>query len=324
MKQPLFQQGFQEAVLQVSDSRPFVQLLQEVGQWQQIHRGQLPEIYQSLWKLNSSPEEILMAPPEGERGYLRIVQQDIPSRQHIRSDAQAWEPGGIMDLNIRIRDMDTMHTQFQRLGWRGNSNPIHWHWTGSEIKEWLAHGPDGISIALIERIAPPLEGFGQLNGLSRVINSTQIVTDLNPYRELFENVLGFQLVRHSQGTHSEPEENVFGLPHQLINTTPHEVIVFHPTGLLEGSVEFIQFDSSLLGRHHGTQAHPKNLGIATLRFPVTDMQALVQKLQRNNADIRYHSQHCELPPYGTAQITAIKMPDGAWIEFYQLKNRNSH
>ena len=313
----LFEQGFQETVFQVSDAAPYIHLFTELGHWKVIHHGNLDFKWQQLWKHSSPAHEWVLSPEDGLRGSIRLICQQNPATIQARSDAQAWEVGGFLDINIRIRHMEKRHQQLQQLAWRGSSNPVHWHWTGSEIKEWLAHGPDGVSIAFIERIAPALQGFGELTGFSRVINSTQIVSDLELNRHFYEKVLGFHVVRHSIGSHPHAGENVFGLPHALIESVPHEVIVLHPTNELEGSIELIQF-KNLASRNFSSTAYPANLGIAALRFPVTDIEALNTKLAAAGIVSQYQSQKLPLLPYGEVLMTAVRMPDGAWLEFYQL------
>ncbi|MBC6428159.1 MAG: VOC family protein [Cellvibrionales bacterium] len=308
--------GFQEAVLHVSDLRHYQHFWQTIGGWRLLCAGSLEPQWQAIWGLNCGGRQALLGNLGDSRGTVRLIQLDeIPALQ-IRSDAQAWEVGGILDLNIRVLDIARKHRQMQRRGWRGSSNPVRWQWGQTEIIEWLGHGPDGVSLALIERIVPPLDGFANLREFSCLINSTQIVTDLNVTRALFEEVLDFKVVRHSIGSQQQPGENVFGLPHSLIHALPHEVIVLHPAGIIDGSIELIGF-KGLSGRDFSVRARPANLGIAALRFPVDDIGALEKRLKSHGTPIRHGPIRIPLIPYGEICMLAIQTPDGAWLEFYQ-------
>ena len=47
------------------------------------------------------------------------------------------------------------------------------------VEEVLVQGPDGIVFAMMQRYAPPLEGYPNLREMSHIFNSTQIVKDVD-------------------------------------------------------------------------------------------------------------------------------------------------
>ena len=66
------------------------------------------------------------------------------------------------------------------------------------------------------------------------------------------------------------------------------------------------------------RAHPCNLGLNLLRFPVDNLPAYADHLERQGIGVEQGTRiQARLEPYGEARMFAVKSPDGAWIEFYQ-------
>lgn len=308
--------GFTEAVFIVSDIEKSSNFYLNYAGWEEIEKRPVDNNLRSLWSLpeKASIQQRLLANKGATRGFVRLIQIDGVAQQQIRSNTQSWDTGGIFDVNARVSHMDRKFRQLQRLGWQSTSDPVGFTFGPFEVKEWITRGHDGVSFALIERIKPKLEGWPHLREISRVFNSTQVVKDVQTSLPFYQEVLGFQTYLQHHGASKATGPNVLGLPHNLTTEIPRSVYILHPDKKNEGSVELLQFHGAS-GRDVSALAAPPNLGIVTLRFPVTNLPGLAQAFKRNGIEVIAETS-MKLPPYGLVDMLAIRSPDNTWLEFY--------
>tara|TARA_R110002167_G_scaffold349844_1_gene561789 strand:+ start:2718 stop:3722 length:1005 start_codon:yes stop_codon:yes gene_type:complete len=311
--------GFTEAVFIVSDLEKTSQFYQQYGGWEVRSTEPVDPSLKQLWQLpkNAKVQQILLANKGEQRGYVRLIKIDNVPQKIIRANTQSWDVGGIFDVNVRVADMATKRQELQSAGWRGASDPVSFTFGPYEVTEWITTGFDGISFAMIERIKPTLEGWPNVKHMSRVFNSTQVVSDIETSLKFYRNVLGFQVYLEHKGASKEAGPNVLGLPYNLTTEIPRSVYILHPQKINEGSVELLQFHGAQ-GKNVSALASPPNLGIVTLRFPVDNLTALTAHLLANNVKIVSQAT-LNLPPYGQVDMLAIRTPDQTWIEFYQVR-----
>lgn len=317
--------GHQEAVFSVSDIDSWTDFFEEIADWEVIHNGAVEHVILAAWDLPAavSAREVLVGNPGTERGYVRLIQFEGAAQQQIRSNAQSWDTGGIFDVNSRVLDMQQKFADLQGENWQAVSDPVEFSFGPFVVKEWLARGPDGIVIALIERVQPPLEGHPHLREMGRLINSTQIVSDIEEARDFYMSKLGFQSNLEHNGTSMEAGPNVLGLPHNLAAKISRSVSILHPQGLNEGSVELLQFEGAT-GVDFSLRAVPPNLGILMLRFPVSDMSAFFAHIESQGIEIAVPVTETLLPPYGHVALMAIRGPGGVWLEFFEKIKQDEH
>lgn len=310
--------GWREAVFSVSDTGQWVDTLTEVGGWQVIHEGDFSREWLDAYRLvsNVSAREVLMANPGTDTGLVRLVQFEGVPQRHIRSNGQTWETGGIYDVNVRVIDLPEKFQALQSRDWHGVADPMDLVFDQFVVAEWLAYGPDGIVFALIQRKQPPLEGWPNLKHFSRLFNSTQIVADMDRALEFYVDTLGFQIYIETDGPSETPGPNVLGLPHNLADKISRHVYIVHPGGGNTGSVELIAFDGAS-GRDFSEHAHPPNLGIISLRFPVSGIQQLAERLAKRNVEIVSALRSMEFTPEGPTQHMIVRGPNGEWLEFFE-------
>ncbi len=316
---PLIGGGYQEAVFNVSDIDSQIQFYESVAGWELIHRG---DVERSLIDAYGLPEgvsatEAVLANPGPERGFIRLIDYEGIDQVQMRSSAQPWDTGGWFDVNTRVADMDAKFREFQANDWQAVSDPVEFGFGPFVVEEWLARGPDGIVIAMIERKQPPLEGWPHLKHLSRLFNATQIVSDVDSAKNFYIEKLGFRIYLEHSGPSPEPGPNVLGLPNNLAAEVSRDVVILHPTGINEGSIELLAFEG-LTGTDFAERSVPANLGIFTLRFPVTDMGKFHAHVRNQQIEIALPPTNVPLLPYGEGQIMAIRGPGNVWIEFYEL------
>lgn len=313
--------GFVEAVAGVSCIDTVAESLSAVTGYTLVSRGDIPPQLLTAWGINGSSagEEALLAAPIGSvKGGIRLLQIAGCERLPIRPDPQTWDTGGILDLNVRARNMDVRHREFTRAGWRGPSAPVKWQFGDKLVSEWLALGPDGLAFALIERLAPPLEPGVLESDVSAVFNSSQVVADMAASLDFYEGVLGFTKFLHiSQPLLPEPGENPLGIPHNLVHQLDVEIAILSPDGTMDGSVELIRMHG-LEGRDFSTRCHPCNLGLTALRFPVANVDQMVRDVCERGASLAMDPVDLTIMPYGQCRMLAVQAPEGAWLEFFQV------
>ncbi len=309
--------GFSEAVITTRDPARWINFLTTQAGWELRDTAPLgPEA--TVWNLDRKTQgtTYLLANKGATSGFIRLVHLDDVAQQYIRIDDRPWDSGGIFDLNVRVKNLAALRSKLLIEGWRGESEPIRYAFGPFEVIEWVAQGPDGVRLALIERVKPDLSGWPDLKIMSRVFNSTSIVKDMGISRKFFSDILGMKPYLESNAPSTKPEANVLGLPHNIATMIARDVTIVHPDGRNEGSVELLQFIGAT-GNDLKDRAKPSNLGISALRFPVSDIDQSVALLRsRGIADIP-EPVRAHLSPYGDVRLTGFFTPDGAWLEIFQ-------
>jgi catechol 2,3-dioxygenase-like lactoylglutathione lyase family enzyme len=314
--------GFHEVVVSVRNLPAAMKFYQDVAGWEIAHFADATPEQARLWGLKESVriEECLLRNKGDKHGWLRLIKFHVPDslQRHIRSNAHAWDVGGIYDVNVRVKDMQAKLLQMDYAGWQASSDPHRYMFGKMDVEESVLRGPDGVVIALIQRHAPPLEGFRNLREFSYIFNSTQIVGNMETALDFYMNKLGFKIYMKSDNAANKEEENVFGLPHNINKTVKRSVVVLHPQGTNDGSVELLHFEG-LKGKNCAASAVPPNLGIFLLRFPVNDIEGYRKRILAKGIRLERDLAEFECAPYGNVKMMAVRSPDGAVLEFFEAK-----
>ncbi|NIM69047.1 MAG: hypothetical protein GTN86_00760 [Xanthomonadales bacterium] len=310
--------GFTECGLSVRAIEPWSRLLTEVGGWEVVHRGLTPASTRRLWPIpaDTPVEECLLGNPGDTTGYLRLFRFQLPDQREIRGGAQAWDSGGIYDLDVRVPALEPFHAALAGRGWRGVSAPVEWSFGELCIREWLAVGPEATVLALIERVAPPLEGWPTLRKFSRIFNSSQTVADMDRAVAFYRR-LGFTVAVSHDGPLAGRGGEVLGLAPERAPRTRVELVIMHPQGVMDGSIELVRIHD-MPARDFSADALPHQLGLNLVRFPVQDIGAFSEHVRRTpelpdpGPIVR-----TRLEPFGPVELLALRSPDGAWLEFYE-------
>lgn len=311
--------GFSEAGISTRDINGWVDVLAEIGGWEVIWRGESPDSIKPLWGLDRDCRvlECLMGSAGGAGGYIRLFQFDCGEQEEIRAGTGTWDSGGIFDLDIRVPTLYPFLASLEQRGWLGVSQPIDWRFGPVQVREWLALGPDAVIIALIERLAPPLEqGWSGLEKFSHVFNSSQTVADMDRATGFYRK-LGFLEVLHHHGSLSGQGGEVLGLSPEDAPKTPVDLVILQPEGTMSGSVELVKIEG--MSNHDvASRALPYNLGLNLLRFPVNNLHSFATQIEEQGLHpIGGRIISTQLEPFGETEIMALQTPDGAWLEFYQ-------
>lgn len=306
--------GYAEAVLGVRDTGPWREFFCQLGDWEVLHAG--PAGAAGPATTTAGAEELLLGRLEWPCGRVRLVAEPAGAADLIRpQDSMPWDTGGIFDLDIRCADLHHLREQMLELGWADLSRVVDWQFGDLHIREWLARGPEGVVVAVVQRLYPPLDPPLPLRGFGNAFNSSQTVGDIDAALGFYA-ALGFEsLARHS-GPLGGGGGEVLGFSAEAARDTPVELAIVAPDGAMNGSVELVAMPQSP-GRDLAARAAPGGLGIRALRFPVPDLPAFARRLAREGLAPVAGPAEVRLEPFGTKSMLAVRSPDGALLEFYE-------
>ncbi|MEM1437802.1 MAG: VOC family protein [Pseudomonadota bacterium] len=310
--------GWSEAVITTVSADEWVAFLTGHAGWEVRAQGATDTGLRELWRLPeaASGKEVLLANTGADRGFIRLVSLDGVAQDWIRADTRPWDTGGHFDLNLRVRGLRALRKDMLAAGWQGDSEPIQFTFGPFEVIEWIAQGPDGVRLAVIERLKPELEGWPDLRVLSRAFNATQTVADMATARAFYEKVLGMQTYLQHRGPSKEAGPNVLGLPHDAAARVVREVRILHPQGVNDGSIEILSFEGAT-GIAVDDQAEPHNIGLSVLRFPVDDLDKTMRALEARGAAFDGPPVSLSLAGVGRVRAVALQSPEGARLELFE-------
>ncbi|MBF9149467.1 hypothetical protein [Novosphingobium jiangmenense] len=311
--------GFHEVVGIVADAEASARRLAGALGYRLVHAGDVAPDVLALLGLaeGTTAREALIMHPDAQRGAIRLISLAGAPAPLMRDGGQAWDSGGIFDINIRaLTGIDALHAALGIAGCRASSPITDWQFGAMAVREVVETDADGLCIALMQRVSPPLQGYDGIGGnASWVFNSTQIVADFDAARALFVDHLGWAPVQETQGfAGNEGGVNCMGLPPSLAATIPMRIGIYHPHGRMEGSVEIISFGC---GGHDFSDARPPMRGWAALRLPVSDLSAFATAMVAAGCEVSA-AREVMWAPYGKAEAIAAITPWGARFEAFRL------
>lgn len=305
-----FNNGFQEVVALVKDSRDTARRLQAIFGFEILAEATVEPAALALLGLDAewTAQEVLLGDPAQQRGYIRCICVDGQRLPVGRDGGQAWDSGGIFDFNIRaLRSIEDVQSKMTDEGFIGHAPVTHWQFGPLDVKEVVLSDADGLCIALMQRLAPPLTGYEQVEGpVSYVFNSTQVVRDFDSARAFYVDHLGWQVVQETTMKQSQ-SVNCMGLPLDVARDREMRIGIYQANGKMEGSVEIIAFDLEGLDF---SDAPAASRGIAALRFPLSDPRAMLDKAAAAGCQIE-PLRSVNIAPYGQVEMGAFVTPWGA-------------
>ena len=308
---------WREALISVRDLDASARFFIEVGGFDELARGDLAADEIAYWQLETgaSGEFLLLAAPGTDHGFVRLVRFDGVGQQPIRVGARAWDSGGYFSLMMRAHDLDGVYDDALALGWASESEPVRFDFGSSVLANVVLKGPDGINIALYERLEPPLDDFWQFERLSQPFNAMQMVADIEAADAFFTGILGMRYFWAGDYLDPAPGPNNFGLPQNLTTEIPRRTRILEPRPGETGRLELMQF-VGLDGRDLADRAQPPNLGILSVRYPVDDADLALKQIESAGGEAWRGPAIVKLPPYGQVRLFAVRAPNGAIVEIF--------
>ena len=312
--------GFVEVLGIVADATSAAGRLARALGYRVVHSGAAaPTTLAMLGLATSSADahEVVIAHPDADRGAMRLVSFAAPAAPPMRDGAQPWDRGGIFDINIRaLDDIEGLHRALGREGFRAFAPITDWQFGAMAVREVVEIDADGICIALMQRVSPPLAGYETIGGnASWVFNSTQVVADFAVARSLFVDHLGWKPVQETEGfAGNAGGANCMGFPRDLAPQIPMRIGIYQAQGLMQGSVEIISYGCDGLDFSAG---QPPQRGWAALRFAVHDLGAFKRETLAAGCTAAFEGE-VDWQPYGQAHAFAAITPWGARLEAFRL------
>lgn len=280
MSSPVTDNGFAEAIAIVADVDASAARLAAATGFRCRHSGPTAPAALALLGLPSERygREVLLGHPDMERGSVRLIQLYGAPAPRLRDGARAWDSGGLFDVNVRaLTSIEALHARFGANGFIAHAPITDWHFGPLAVREVVEDDADGLCIALMERVQPPLTGYEKISGpASWVFNSTQVVADFDAARRFYVDTLGWLPVQETEGMAGHAGgANCMGLPLGLAERLPMRIGMYQARGEMAGSVEIIQFDIRTLDFSHRA---PPMRGWASLRFPVGSLDAMLTRV----------------------------------------------
>lgn len=320
--QPVTIAPWQEAVVSVRDLDQASALLRETGRWRTVAHGRIDRTERAFYHL---PQQAhgrfqLVCAPDSDTGCIRFVRFDGVPQRPVRLAARPWDTGGIFSVMIRSDDVQALFESALAHGWWAESEPIRFDFGGSKLKNVVLTGPHGFNIAVYQRLDPPFTAF-PVGRMSQAFNSMRMVRDHQTALDFYVRGLGFATLFNADYLDDKPTPSNFSIPHNLVQTIPRRAAVVYPQAGETGRVELMQF-VGFAGKDVSAHASPPNLGILSVRFPVTGLSAYAAQLASRGIKPAYQADGVTLGGIGVVSLLAVRDPDGNLTEFFEkIPNR---
>ncbi|HRX89009.1 MAG TPA: hypothetical protein P5528_06135, partial [Steroidobacteraceae bacterium] len=273
--------GWHEAVVSTRWGAALEQFFVEVAGYRVLWRGRADRSVSAFYGLPAADyPEVLIGDADGRPGLIRLIDFAAADADAvaIRASAQAWDTGGFFSLMTRSNDTPAVWRAAQALGWTGYNEPVAFTFGTIELRNVILRGPDGVNVSVYERLSPRLPDELDLRRLRRPFNAMQTVRDIDRTRAFYVEVLGFEIVNAGEYFNPVPGPNNFGMPANIVAEYPLRYGIFAPRKDTPTAVETVELVGAE-GRRLDAIATPPNRGIVSLRYPVGDLQGLIDRLR---------------------------------------------
>lgn len=303
----------QEFVISVSNLDVMRTTFTEVFKWEVKREGPIDPTVIRLWGLpfGTTGQEVLVGNAASDYGFVRLVEIDAEDKQLMRPGARWWDTGGIFNLNVLVKDLDATESALQRMGWTARGLKSTYDRGSAKGQSQVMIGPDDLVVSFQERTAPPLEGWPEFAGATHIEVGYQMVRDLDSWYAFYDETLGLEGI----GLRDRPQDgpvgpNDYGLPHNASDVASYR----------QANVMFPRETKQSLGARAWTNAQgydfasrikAPNLGILSVRLPVPDLDAVLERLDRDGHSPIGDVQILFLEPYGAVRAALVRSPGGS-------------
>ncbi len=310
-------QPWTETVVSVENIPAATRLFRDAGGWTVRQRGAVSRTEITYWKLPATARGTFerLCAPNVATGCIRFVRWRGVEQRPIRRAARAWDTGGIYSVMVRSDNVPALYDQALKLGWWAESEPIRFKFGASDLRNVVLVGPHGINLAVYERISPAFTGF-PVGRISQGFNSMRMVRAKHASRDFYGKALGFWMAFDSAAAPKDRARSNFGIPFNYTNVAWRNAAALAPVEGESGRVEVMQIDG-FEGSDLSEFAQPQNLGIVSVRFPVTGLAAYRATLESKGVAVVYEGKGVSVAGLGRIDLFAVRDPDGNISEFYE-------
>ena len=306
-------QGFSHVVITTAQTPVLGAFFAALG-WRSLTVDEMPEAA-AFWGVEQgeTPAMRWIPPSNACEVLLLPTPQKVPVLRP--KECAVTTPGGLFDINMRTVDSDWSHDFLQSHGWQPLVDPVAWRFGDIETKEGLYIQDDGIVLAVMERLQPPLPTV-TFDRMSDVFNATQMVRNVDQTIAFF-NYLGFERFIHHQGPLPGAGPKVLQLEHHPENTGDVHLAILHPEGRMEGSLELVEVLHHPLPQLNVPPGGGR--GLRSLCLPIDDVESCYRGLVESewSSRIIHPLAQRALPGVLSTLSFAIAAPDGGRLDVYQ-------
>jgi catechol 2,3-dioxygenase-like lactoylglutathione lyase family enzyme len=306
----------------VADAARTAAMHQAAFGFEVLHEGVVSEETARFYRLDQAGgRELVVGGPGHDRGFLRLIQ--VPASVPLsRPGGQAWDTGGIFDIDVRaLGSIDEITARAVEAGFVLSAPITDYDFSGMQVREVVMTGLDGVAVAVIAQDDPPLTGFEAVGGpASWAFNSTQVVRSLEAAKAFFVGALGWKPVYETAWAHPGSGLNCLGLPLSVARAHQFKVGIYHPQGLNLGSVELLEIDG-VEGMDFHAPPGALRRGIVSLRLPVSDLAGFLARATAGGAAIVAPPGPLPMAPWDAVVAAAVETPWGTRLDVYEPATR---
>jgi len=148
-----------EIIFSVGDMQRALDFFVEYGGWDVVGRYESSRAVNTFWGLPEKvkTEEVLINAYNHPTGWVRLVKFHGIDQGFARSSQKPWDVGGIMDINLRVHNVEKTFNYMREQGWHGLSDPLFQTMGPFALYDVLMNGFDDVIVAFTHRKQPPLE-----------------------------------------------------------------------------------------------------------------------------------------------------------------------
>ncbi|MFZ9477997.1 MAG: hypothetical protein ACO29T_03720 [Steroidobacteraceae bacterium] len=312
--------GWLEAVITVRQPEAVLQLAEQVAGWQIEALPPADGAGAASAGATGERREWRVGDASGQPGVLRVIEARASaagaSARSVRASAQPWDTGGHFSVMTRSNDAEGRWRKAESLGWGAWNAPVELDFAGVRLANVILRGPEGVNVSIYERRAPRLPDAPDLQGLRRPFNAMQIVRDPAAARHFYVDVLKFEVLNEGRYRGAPGVANNFGMPANLAGEVVLDYMIVAPVKNGPTQIEVVRFNG-IEGRVLPTDPAP-TLGITALRFPVSRLALIEERLRAANWPLLQEATVRQLAPYGRVRSLRVSSPEGAVLEFFEL------
>jgi len=256
-----------ELIYSVGNMERAKHLFVDYGGWEVVGNYKTDQKMLDFWNVpNANADEILVQFDQHPTGLLRLVKYHNMEQEYIRSSQKSYETGGIMDINLRVPDVQRAFDDLREMGWHGLSDPLFQTMGPFQLYDVLMQGYDDIIVALTHRKVPKLELKDGFKLPTHLYNSSIVVKDLAKAQQFYKTI-GYTLLNEYEV--SKEGENMFGIPFNVIPNVKCKANIFSVDGTRDVVFQIIEFEG-VEGRDFAHKAIPPNRGLLTYRVEMAE------------------------------------------------------
>jgi len=312
-------QPWTEAVVSVRDLDRASELFLRDGGWRVTGKGAVDRSELAYWRLpdRASGQFMRICAPQANTGCIRFIRFSGVAQHPVRLAARPWDTGGIFSLMLRTTNLQIVFDRALAKGWWAETPIYAFEFGGSKLKNVVLTGPDGFNVALYERSFPVFTEY-PLGLMGPAFNSMRMVNDQRISVAFYRDKLGFSQAFDSDYVDPAPGPNNFSIPQNYATKIIRRASAMHPVASGSGRIELMQF-VGFTGRDLSADAVAPNLGILSVRFPVSNMKSYRQTLAARAVPLVQSGSSVKIAGLGNADIVAIRDPDGNLSEFFGVR-----